>query len=78
MSLLSYNIIIFRLVGLWYPSDRVFGWKSIFYALYTAILVFSLYTFTLSQVIKMCGSIHDPNEFSNASFMSVTMVKFTI
>nr|AZQ24940.1 odorant receptor [Aphidius gifuensis] len=44
-----------------------------FYKLYTGLLVVTLYTFTLSQLIKMFTSLDNPDDFSKASFMSITM-----
>lgn len=33
-----------------------------------------MYTFTLSQIIVLYSCVHDANEFTNASFMSMTML----
>lgn len=74
MSMLSYNIIIFRLLGLWYPEEKNFTWKRLFYKFYTTFLVTTFCTLTISQTISLCGSLDNPNEFSSASFLSITRV----
>lgn len=65
--------MIFRVLGLWYPENSISTRKLFFYKLYTGLLVVTLYTFTLSQLIKMFTSLDNPDDFSKASFMSITM-----
>nr|AZQ24948.1 odorant receptor [Aphidius gifuensis] len=75
MSLLSYSIIMLRVLGLWYPDDdNISKWKKRIYMIYTFLLFLIMYTFTLSQIIALSSCMNDANEFTNATFMSLTML----
>ncbi|XP_044006770.1 odorant receptor Or1-like [Aphidius gifuensis] len=74
MSVFSYNIMIFRLLGMWYPEDNNSAWKKIFYIFYTTLIVSIYYTNAISQIIILFGSLDDAKEFSGASFITITRI----
>lgn len=74
MSLLSYSITLFRVLGLWFSDEYNYSWKTILYFLYNIFAVSIVYLFTTTQLISLFNTFDDPQEFTNASFMALTLV----
>nr|AZQ24905.1 odorant receptor [Aphidius gifuensis] len=74
MSLLSYSITLFRVFGLWFSDEYTYSWKNILYFLYNIFAVSTLYLFTITQLISLLNTFDDPQEFTNASFMVLTLI----
>ncbi|XP_043285611.1 odorant receptor 94b-like [Venturia canescens] len=70
----AWNLKILQLCGIWRPLAWSSGWKKNIYNAYTIFAIFSVYTFTLSELIAAAMSIGNLNEAINILFMALTIL----
>lgn len=74
MSLLSYSITWFRVFGLWFSDEHTSRWKATLYLFYNVLVVFWIYSLTVSQLVALYSCMDDASEFTDASFITLTMI----
>ena len=74
LNMLSENFLILQFCGVWRPVLWSSGWKMILYDSYTVVMMFLIYTFTISEFIGLFSSLGNVEEFANGSFMLLTMI----
>nr|AXM05313.1 odorant receptor [Campoletis chlorideae] len=74
MHVLPSNFKILQFCGLWRPYEWSSGWKKNLYDTYTIIVVFFVYTFTLSELIEVTIFIENFDDAVNIIFLAFTML----
>ncbi|THK32911.1 odorant receptor 89 [Diachasma alloeum] len=75
MALLKESFLLLHYFGIWPSVDwQPRTWKTIVYSLYTCYVIFSIYWFTISGSVYLLVISDDVEDFSDTSFMLLSML----
>lgn len=69
---LSFKLLQF--CGAWRPYEWTDGWKKNLYNAYTIFAIFSVYTFTLTELLEIAIFVENFEDAVNIIFMALTML----
>ena len=65
---------IFSVFGFWRPINWNSHFVVFFYSIFSAIMAFLIFTFTLSEMVDVFVTVTNLDEFAGNSFMMLSMI----